>query len=294
MEDIKCPICLDNIIQPISYECGHNVCKYCHKSMILSGRTQKCSECRQLLIVKKYHINKMFERIIQTKIKDYNEQVESKKKYYKKTKLINKYENSIYYKRLRYNFYNNFISYITYSDLLSKYENINYELDYILYELIQNKHIIICQDYIIKIEKSENFLSEKYDQLSKEDIFNLLIYDSNDELYDKLYHLINDESSLSQRIKKDIENILLDNEYSQNFFKHIDNILHSNNESISNTSDFLQNLRLDESEMVRHELQGMYTSVYPRDQSSSINQFRESSPQRSIIMRYVHDLNFTN
>lgn len=46
LEEVECPVCLDDFIATIQPLCGHKVCPECCKSMKESGRTVCCPICR--------------------------------------------------------------------------------------------------------------------------------------------------------------------------------------------------------------------------------------------------------
>ena len=46
LEELECPVCLEDYIPVFKAQCGHHVCKECCQSMKASGRTICCPLCR--------------------------------------------------------------------------------------------------------------------------------------------------------------------------------------------------------------------------------------------------------
>ena len=46
LEELECPVCLDDYIPVIKSVCGHHACQSCLKGMKDSGRTVCCPLCR--------------------------------------------------------------------------------------------------------------------------------------------------------------------------------------------------------------------------------------------------------
>jgi len=47
LEDLKCGICLELLVDPTSLSCGHTVCRYCLAQWWVKSRKRICPQCRQ-------------------------------------------------------------------------------------------------------------------------------------------------------------------------------------------------------------------------------------------------------
>uniref|UniRef100_A0A8D2HVP1 RING-type domain-containing protein n=1 Tax=Urocitellus parryii TaxID=9999 RepID=A0A8D2HVP1_UROPR len=66
-EETKCPICLDNLKDPITIDCGHNFCRSCiQQSQADLQEGFRCPVCRQQCDEGHYKINTQLGRMIET------------------------------------------------------------------------------------------------------------------------------------------------------------------------------------------------------------------------------------
>jgi hypothetical protein len=230
LNELNCPICMETLIKPITYECGHNVCDICHKYLILSGRTLKCSECRYYISKKNINENKTLSKIIKLLLGDkYDENLKEKEEMYKRQYCIEKFEETKYYKKI----YTSLLQYINHykcKNYNNLYEEIDikitiYEYDYILYDLYINKKIVLCKNDIISIDYINQYILNNTYDLSKDELIILLINSNCDYkiLYDKLNDIVEyDETSLISILTNYRINIYDDIEYNTNLFKQLE------------------------------------------------------------------------
>ena len=60
LDSMKCSICIDTVLNPITFQCGHSICKYC-----LNASLKKCPTCRfSLDDVTTYKVNIYFRDLL--------------------------------------------------------------------------------------------------------------------------------------------------------------------------------------------------------------------------------------
>ncbi|XP_043922404.1 nuclear factor 7, brain-like [Protopterus annectens] len=65
-DDFLCPVCLDFFKEPVILECGHHFCKSCIDKTWDSEDIILCPVCRHELPVKKYTVNRLLSKIVDT------------------------------------------------------------------------------------------------------------------------------------------------------------------------------------------------------------------------------------
>ena len=62
-QDRFCPVCTELLTEPFLSDCGHHVCRACHKR-IMATRMTKCPTCQEPNVLKKARLNKHLQREI--------------------------------------------------------------------------------------------------------------------------------------------------------------------------------------------------------------------------------------
>ncbi|XP_043923700.1 nuclear factor 7, ovary-like [Protopterus annectens] len=65
-DNILCPVCLDLFKEPVILECGHHFCKSCIDKAWGSQDIIMCPECRHEFPAKKYIVNRLLSKIVET------------------------------------------------------------------------------------------------------------------------------------------------------------------------------------------------------------------------------------
>ena len=62
-QDRFCPVCTELLTEPFLSDCGHHVCRECHKRIMASGN-MKCPTCQEPNVLKTARLNKHLQREI--------------------------------------------------------------------------------------------------------------------------------------------------------------------------------------------------------------------------------------
>ena len=62
-QDRFCPVCTELLTEPFLSDCGHHVCRECHKRIIASGKTE-CPTCRGPNLLSNARLNRHLQREI--------------------------------------------------------------------------------------------------------------------------------------------------------------------------------------------------------------------------------------
>jgi hypothetical protein len=94
---LQCCVCLDPVVCPYSFGCGHTVDAQCFVQL----RKSECPKCRfKFGNVKKYGINLMLEGLLREKIPNYDELAKRQMKYVKSVGLFKNYRRSERYEKI--------------------------------------------------------------------------------------------------------------------------------------------------------------------------------------------------
>jgi len=94
---LQCSVCLDPVVCPYSFGCGHTVDAQCFVQL----RKSECPKCRfKFDNVKKYGVNLMLEGLLREKIPNYDELAKKQMKYVKSVGVFKIYRRSKRYKKI--------------------------------------------------------------------------------------------------------------------------------------------------------------------------------------------------
>lgn len=98
----KCPVCLDMLIAPITFSCGHSTCTGCYEVLRASGSgvgVLNCPECRTS-ISRECKMNIVLDQVLSTIIPDYEETKKTRLDILNRTTLFKRYKNSRRYNNI--------------------------------------------------------------------------------------------------------------------------------------------------------------------------------------------------
>lgn len=178
METQNCPICLDLLVAPISWCCGHNVCIMCDRRMT-SG---KCALCRAPLS-KVRKVNLLLENLLMCNIPDYTKLAALRTKNAERFGVIEKYKKSTRYSSVSL-LLSDLIeeSIMTKDHLLSIIESspdfsIKITLEEVEYVLSRRKCLIVKDQWILPHNRHkivETFLKQHQDELTTVEKMNII------------------------------------------------------------------------------------------------------------------------
>lgn len=94
---LHCSVCLEPIVCPYSFGCGHNIDAQCFVQL----RKHECPKCRfKFHDTKRYGVNLMLEGLLRDKIPNYDELAQKQMKYVKSIGLLKSYRKSPRYKNI--------------------------------------------------------------------------------------------------------------------------------------------------------------------------------------------------
>lgn len=164
--EITCPICQDYLVSPISYQCGHNVCKLCNFQI----QNHKCPMCRSQFNKKNIDTNKLLSKLLSGIIENYSDLVKDMD-----TKIKNLENLKMYYKTKRSKTIKNLINeylneklFVSIDELISNFCNLNSGSNN--YAEIEIK--LILRDKFLSCKTEKNIIIYQKDLHGKSDVIN--------------------------------------------------------------------------------------------------------------------------
>lgn len=186
IDNFKCTICLDLILEPVTLNCGHNFCKSCLES---APELDSCPNCREHICCgMNLSVNKYLEEILTSVLKCSTEGDEYMRRYKKIKKqrdresLASNYTASDRYEGML-TYYSEKVESqpycITMADLYKELEDLKYEkceIDYFIHNEVTNMHTsIIIRDKMVDIELIDEFFVNFKEKLSPDELLYIVL-----------------------------------------------------------------------------------------------------------------------